>query len=200
MMIPYPLIHQNPHRWRMPVGLAHNEQQYVPHSRLSYGQSSSNKVGPIKPVLVKLANQVQQKGKASTEQVYVLGDKEVLTNPIRKADEQIIIKFGSADAPIKESEGPIVIDNLDQSDVEKISRGTAAKDHNAQSSISAPENFQPTWCPLGLSRTQKRKLQHARCKKLKKEGLTKMGKEIFNKGSNFPSIKQERTSCLLKVG
>ena len=56
---------------------------------------------------------------------------EVLTNPIRKADEQIIIKFGSADAPIKESEEPIVIDNLDQSDVEKILRGTTNNDHKA---------------------------------------------------------------------
>jgi hypothetical protein len=54
------------------------------------------------------------------QQVYVLTNKKVLTNPIGKADEQIIIKIGSADAPIKESEGPIVIDNLDQSDVEKI--------------------------------------------------------------------------------
>ena len=80
---------------------------------MSYGQSSSNKVGPIKPVLVKLANQVQQKGKASAEQVYVLRNKEVLTNPIGKADEQIIIKIVSAYFSIKESEGPIVIDNLD---------------------------------------------------------------------------------------
>jgi len=66
------------------------------------------------------ANQVQQKGKASVKQVHVLRDKEVLINPIEKADEQIIIKIGSADAPIKESEGPTVIGNLDQSDVEKI--------------------------------------------------------------------------------
>jgi hypothetical protein len=91
----------------MPICLALNEHWYVPHSRLSYGQSSSNKAGPIKPVLVKLANQVQQKGKASAEQVYVLTNKEVLTNPIGKADKQIIIKIGSADALIKESEGPI---------------------------------------------------------------------------------------------
>ena len=67
---------------------------------MSYGQSSSSKAGLIKLVLVKLANQVQQK-----------------------------------DAPIKESEGPIVIDNLDPSDVEKNSRGTAANDHIAQSGI-----------------------------------------------------------------
>ena len=60
VLIPYPLIRQNPHRWRMCAGVAHNEQRYVPQSRLSYDQSSSSKVGPIKPVLVKVANQVQQ--------------------------------------------------------------------------------------------------------------------------------------------
>jgi len=73
--------------------------------------------------------------------VYVLRDKKVLTDPIEKDDEQIIIKISSVDAPIKESEGPIVIDNLDQFDVEKISRGIAANDHDAQSSISVAENF-----------------------------------------------------------
>ena len=71
----------------------------------------------------------------------MLRDKEVLTNPIRKADEQIIIKISSIDVPIKKIEGLIVIDNLDSSNVEKISRGTAANDHDAQSSISAPKNF-----------------------------------------------------------
>ena len=73
--------------------------------------------------------------------MYVLRDKKVLTDPIEKDDEQIIIKISSVDAPIKESEGSIVIDNLDQFDVEKISRGIVANDHDAQSSISSPENF-----------------------------------------------------------
>ena len=113
----------------MCAGLAHNEQRCVPQSRLSYDQSSSSKAEPIKLVLVKLTNQVQQK-----------------------------------DAPIKESEGPIVIDNLDQSDVENISKGADVNNHEARISTSAFENFQPTWCPSGLSRTQKRKLQRARCK------------------------------------
>ena len=94
------------------------------------------------------------------------------------------------------NEGPIVIDNLDQSDLEKISRGTTANDHNAQSSTSAPENFQPTCCPSGLSRTQRRKLQHAHCKKLKQEGLTKMGEQIFSKDPIVPqSSKKESAAC-----
>lgn len=104
MLIPYPLIHQNPHHWRIPVGLAHNEQHCFPHSRLSYGQSSTNKAGPIKPVLHKPANQVQQKGKTSTKQTYVLRNKEVIINPTEKADKQIGIKINSVGAPIKESE------------------------------------------------------------------------------------------------
>jgi hypothetical protein len=84
--------------------VTHNEQRCFPHSRLNYGQSSSNKEGPIKPVLHKLANQVQQKGKTLAKQVYVLRDKKVLINPTRKANEQIVIKIGLAGAPIKESE------------------------------------------------------------------------------------------------
>jgi len=163
----------------MCVGVARNEQWCVPQSRLSYGQSSSNKAGPIKLVLVKLANQVQQKGKASAKQVYVLRDKEVLINPTRKADEQIVIKISPAGAPIKEI-GPIVIDNMYHSDVEKISKGDDVNNHEARISTSALENFQPAWCPSGLSRTQKRKLQRARCKKLKQEELAKFGEEIFN--------------------
>jgi hypothetical protein len=90
--------------------------------------------------------------------VYVLRDKKVLINPTRKADEQIVIKIGPVGAPIKESEGLIVIDNLDQSNVEKISKGADVNNHEARISTSALENFQPTWCPSGLSRTQKRKL------------------------------------------
>jgi hypothetical protein len=128
--------------------------------------------------------------------VYVLRDKKVLINPIRKADEQIVIKIDLAGAPIKESEGPIVIDNLDQSDVEKISNGADVDNHEARISTSALENFQPTWFPSGLSRTEKRKLQRARCKKFKKEGLTKMGNQIFNKDPIFPQLsKKEPAAC-----
>jgi hypothetical protein len=163
---------------------------------LSYDQSSSNKEGPIKLVLHKLANQVQQKGKASANQVYVLRDKKVLINPTRKADEQIVIKIGPTIAPIKESEGPIVIDNLDQSNVEKISKGADVNNHEAQISTTDLENFQPTWFPLGLLRTQKHKLQHAHCMKLKEEGLIKIGKQIFNKNPIFPqSSKKEPAAC-----
>jgi hypothetical protein len=132
--------------------------------------------------------------------VYVLRDKKVLINPTRNADEQIVIKISLAGAPIKESEGPIVIDNLDQSNVEKISKGADVNNYEARISTSALENFQLTWCPSGLSRTQKRKLQLARCKKFKEEGLTKMGKQIFNKDPIFPqSSKKELTACSKSV-
>jgi hypothetical protein len=127
-------------------------------------------------------------------------DKKVLINPTRKADEQIVIKISPAGAPIKESEGPIVIDNLDQSNVEKISKGDDVNNHEARINTSVLENFQPTWCPSGLSRTQNRKLQRARCKKFKEEGLTKMGKQIFNKDSIFPqSSKKEPAACSKSV-
>jgi hypothetical protein len=62
---------------------------------------------------------------------------------------------------IKEVEGPIVVGNLDQSDVEEILVGAVANNNEAESSESAYENFQPTWCPSGLSKTQRLKLHHA---------------------------------------
>lgn len=71
----YPLLRQIPHLWRMPICLAHNKQQCVPHSQMRYGQSSQNKAGPIKPVLDEPTNQVQQKGETPAEQIYVLRDK-----------------------------------------------------------------------------------------------------------------------------
>jgi hypothetical protein len=125
-------------------------------------------------------------------------DTKVLINPTRKADEQIVIKIDPAGAPIKESEVPIVIDNLDQSNVEKISKGADVNNHEAQIRTSALENFKPTWCPLGLSRTQKRKLQRARCKKFKEEGLTKMGKQIFNKDTIFPQSSKKEPAAYSK--
>jgi hypothetical protein len=170
----------------MCAGVTHNEQRCFLYSRLSNGQSSSNKEGPIKQILHKLANQVRKKSKALAKQVHVLWDNKVLINLTRKADEQIAIKIGPASAPIKESEGPIIVDNLDQADVEKISKEANVNNYEAQISTSALENFQPPWCPSGLSKTQKRKLQRARCMNLKQEGLTKMGKEIFNKDPIFP--------------
>ena len=58
----------------------------------------------------------------------MLRGKEVLINPTRKADEQIVIKISPVGAPIKEI-GPIVIDNLDHSDVEKMSKGDDVNNH-----------------------------------------------------------------------
>jgi hypothetical protein len=117
---------------------------------------------------------------------------------MRKANKQIVIKIGPAGAPIKESEGPIVIDNLDQSNVEKISNGADVNNHEARISTSALENLRPTWWPSGLSRMQKRKLQRARCKKFKEERLTKMGKQIFNKDPIFPQSSKKELAAYSK--
>ena len=54
VLIPYPLIRQNPHRWRMCASLAHNKQRCVPQSWLSYDQSSSNKAWLNKPIWLNL--------------------------------------------------------------------------------------------------------------------------------------------------
>ena len=73
---------------------------------------------------------------------------------MEKDDKQVTMKISSADVPIKEIEGPIVISDLDQSDLGEISVGVVANDHESPNSKSASENFQHTWCPLGLSKVQ----------------------------------------------
>jgi hypothetical protein len=111
--------------------------------------------------LEELVNHVLRKGKASVEKVYVLREKEILAALLVNFYEQVDNKIDSADVSIKEVEGPIVVGNLDQSDVEKLLVGAVANNNEAESSESAYENFQPTWCPSGLSKTQRLKLQHA---------------------------------------
>ena len=73
---------------------------------------SPSQARPIKLVLGEPANQVQQEGKELAEQVYVPREKEVLVDPVKKGNEIVTIKICSADIPIKEIEGPIVIGNL----------------------------------------------------------------------------------------
>ena len=48
-----------------------------------------------------------------------------------------------------------------------VQRPIVADDHKASSTTITSKYFQPRWCPSGLIRTQKRKLQRLRCQKKK---------------------------------
>ena len=57
-----------------------------------------------------------------------------------------------------------------------------ANDHEASGSKSIANKYhQPRWCPLGLTHTQKRKLQRLHNKERKEQEAEKMRDEHFNK-------------------
>ena len=57
-----------------------------------------------------------------------------------------------------------------------------ADDYEASSgAITTLKYFQPRWCPSGLTRTQKRKLQRLRCQEKKGQKAEKLKAGQFNK-------------------
>jgi hypothetical protein len=79
-----------------------------------------------------------------------------------------ITKIGTADVVIqKESEGPMIIDE---------SANTTKKEDTTTIKTADPKYSMPRWCPTGLTRSQKRKLQRLRAK----ESQDKEAEKIFN--------------------
>ena len=60
-----------------------------------------------------------------------------------------------------------------------VQRPIRANDHQASSGSPASKYFQPRWCPPGLTRTQKRKLQRLRFQE-KEQEIKKLGDKQFN--------------------
>ena len=61
-----------------------------------------------------------------------------------------------------------------------IQRPIMAHDHEANSSSALDKYHQPRWCLLGLTHTQKRKLQHLLNKEKKEREAEKLRDEHFN--------------------
>jgi len=81
-----------------------------------------------------------------------------------KAD--VVVQIGEIKVPIKDTgKKSMDIDTLVDVPSQKP---VMANDHEAVSSKSAADKYhQPRWCPLGLTHTQKRKLQRLRNKEKK---------------------------------
>jgi hypothetical protein len=74
----------------------------------------------------------------------------------RKNDKKDIIKIGTTDVIIQENnEGPMIFGE---------SANTTKKEDTAAIKIADPKYYMPRWCPSGLTRSQKRKLQRLRAK------------------------------------
>jgi len=63
-----------------------------------------------------------------------------------------------------------------------VHRPIVADDHEASSGNTTTSKYsQPRWCPSGLTRTQKRKLQRLRCQEKKGQKAEKLKARQFNK-------------------
>ena len=60
-------------------------------------------------------------------------------------------------------------------------KSVLANDHKASSSSLANKYHQPRWCPLGLSHSQKRRLQRLRRQEQKEQEAKKLRDEHFNR-------------------
>jgi hypothetical protein len=86
----------------------------------------------------------------------------------RKIVKKDIIKIGIADVVIQEdSKGPMIFGE---------SANTTKKEDMATIKAADPKYSMPRWCPAGLTRPQKRKLQRLRAK----ESQEKEAEKIFN--------------------
>jgi hypothetical protein len=96
-----------------------------------------------------------------------------------------IMKIGTKNVEVIDlGKGPIIIDNPAKSSgvVAAVQSGSAANDHEVSTSSTKkfdPKYTQPRWCPPGLSKTKKRRLQRMRIQQ--KEGKReKYRDEFFN--------------------
>jgi hypothetical protein len=96
----------------------------------------------------------------------------------KKTTGQDIIQIGSIDVPIGgDGKRPIVPNNkVVTSTIEVV----AANDHEASGSGSNSKYFLPRWCPPGLTRTQRRKLQRLRFQEKREKELEKQRDEALN--------------------
>ena len=69
---------------------------------------------------------------------------------------------------------------FDKSVNPSVQRPIMDNDHEASSSNSTSKYFQPRWCPPGLTRTQKRKLQRLRFQEKKEQEFKRLRDKQFN--------------------
>ena len=94
-----------------------------------------------------------------------------------KADD--VVQIGDVKVATKDAgKGPMVFGKSVDTPVQ---RPVMANDHEASSSSTADKYHLHRWCPPGLTRTQKRKLQRLRNKEKKEQEAEKMRDKHFNK-------------------
>ena len=112
-------------------------------------------------------------------QVYVPKKVEIPVVPPPRARPQSVITIGSMEAPVTNHDGPIVIEEILASKQDEASKDVFGIEEKKR--VEGDSKYrQPVWCPRGLNKTQRCKLQCARRKQQKREKLAKMENEILN--------------------
>ncbi|CAD6332705.1 unnamed protein product [Miscanthus lutarioriparius] len=113
------------------------------------------------------------------QQVYVPKKVEALAVPPPRARPRSVITIGSMEAPVINHDGPIVIEEVSASKQDEAPKDVAGIEEKKRAEGDS-KYWQPIWCPRGLNKTQRRKLQCAWHKQQKREKLAKMENEILN--------------------
>jgi hypothetical protein len=116
--------------------------------------------------------------RAPMRQVYVPKKVEAPVIPPPRARPQTVITIGSMEAPIINHDGPIITKETPAQKQDEVPKEVAGNEKERAEIVS--KYHQPMWCPRGLNKTQRRKLQCARHKQQKREMLAKMGGEVLN--------------------
>jgi hypothetical protein len=114
------------------------------------------------------------------KQIYKTKQKEAVqkmeVDPERTTDQDII-HIGSIDVLIGEDGKRLIVPN---NKVVTSTPEVVANDHEASGSGSNSKYFLPWWCPPGLTRTQRRKLQRLRFQEKREKEPEKQRDKAFN--------------------
>jgi hypothetical protein len=129
-------------------------------SRLNNGQLSSSDVNQGQMITFKTPAS-QGSERAPMRQVYVPKKVEVPVIPPLRTRPQSVITIGSMKAPIINHDGPIIIEETPAQKQDDVPKKVAGDKKKELAEIDC-KYLQPKWCPPGLNKTQRRKLQRAR--------------------------------------
>jgi hypothetical protein len=142
-------------------------------SQLNNGQSSSSGVNQGQMIKFKTLA-LQGLEKTPMRQVYVPKKVEASIIPSPIARPQSVITIGSMEAHVINHDRPIIIEETAAQKQDEVSKEVAG-DEKRELVEGDSKYRQPVWCPRGLNKTQRRKLQRAQHKQQKREMLAKMG-------------------------
>jgi len=137
----------------------------VPHDRSDRSQQR-----PAQFPSLRLEYRVKEK-KEEVQPKEADSEKAKADDAVQIGEDKVVVQ--------DKGKGPMAFGKSVNSPAQK---SVMANDHEASSSKVADKYHQPKWCPLGLTHTQKRKLQGLRNKEKKKqEEAEKVRDEYFNK-------------------